>query len=627
MRILGIQIKEGCSLEVVKGLKPGWYPFVDCTMSKDNNTICWKKRNDFYGRLYQLQQDLPQITVSCIVGKNGSGKTTLLDIMYRIINNFSYNLVSDSELNSIDLSIAGGVNGLLFFECDNNIGYIENHSDGSVKLFYKTNADGLTSQISQVKYQETLHELFYTIAVNYSIHSMVFEDYTGKKEYKNKWLERLYKNEEEYFVPLSFTPERSNGQIDIFIERRKAERRLMTLAILLRSQSHNFLKDYKIERIEYSVNSNYEDNMNAILSSITVPKGLYGLVEYAVEGFKQSWKQHLNGLSISEDILEIIAKSLALEATHICFTYKSYSDYLKIADMHAAYERSEDILKAGNYDGVIHRIIKEQKESPILQDIHQILAYLLQDKMQTSGIINVEEFLNKFEKSSITYSMVYEKLPPVFFNCILYISKTGGKDTFKFEYLSSGEKQMLYSNSAILYHIYNIANAKADTRIIPYKHINIVLDEVELYAHPDFQRTYIHSFISLLSNMHINNSQLRSINLIIATHSPFILSDVPKENVLVLENGENRSIDGQTFCANIFDMLKSPFFLDSSIGEIAKSHLEKVIKAYNGDKELKHEFLSHRNFYLRLKDFIGDEYLKEEIGMMIDYIIEESQKS
>ena len=63
--------------------------------------------------------------------------------------------------------------------------------------------------------------------------------------------------------------------------------------------------------------------------------------------------------------------------------------------------------------------------------------------------------------------------------------------------------------------------------------------------------------------------------------------------------------------------------MDSSIGETAKYHLETIIKAYNGAIDLKKKIREKRDFYLYLKNKIGDEYLKGEITMMIDYIMNE----
>lgn len=106
--------------------------------------------------------------------------------------------------------------------------------------------------------------------------------------------------------------------------------------------------------------------------------------------------------------------------------------------------------------------------------------------------------------------------------------------------MSSGEKQILQSASYILYHIKNIESIREDSYRKAYHHINLVLDEAELYFHPEMQRTMIANIIKMLSWCHINNTKIRSVNIIIVTHSPFVLSDVPKNRILYLKDGKLR---------------------------------------------------------------------------------------
>ena len=272
--------------------------------------------------------------------------------------------------------------------------------------------------------------------------------------------------------------------------------------------------------------------------------------------------------------------------------------------------------------------MEEQNMTSILQNIHQILAYYSCNEAKDSGTIDIDDLCRKrLQSVNIpfrTYLEVFELLPPVYFKCSLIFKKDGTDDTFELKNMSSGERQMLYSNSAILYHIINIVNATEDTRIIRYKHINIIYDEVELYAHPEFQRDFIFKLITLLRNIHIDSNLIRSINIIIATHSPFIVSDVPDNNILALKNGEVCEINGQTYCANIYDLLKNSFFLDYPMGEMARKRIDEVVQAYNQeDKEMKKKICDNPSFYTYLSDIIADQYLKKSISIMTGAILDE----
>ncbi len=77
------------------------------------------------------------------------------------------------------------------------------------------------------------------------------------------------------------------------------------------------------------------------------------------------------------------------------------------------------------------------------------------------------------------------------------------------------------------------------------KNFIILVDEPDLHLHPERQRQYIAKLINVFSTLNV------SIHFIIATHSPFILSDIPKQNIHILKDGkeilENKE---NTFGAN-----------------------------------------------------------------------------
>ena len=98
-------------------------------------------------------------------------------------------------------------------------------------------------------------------------------------------------------------------------------------------------------------------------------------------------------------------------------------------------------------------------------------------------------------------------LPPSFFYVNIQMERSGGKkesaenafpltfpitfslhETFTLESMSSGERQFLNSISYALYQIKILESVNDGYHRVHYNHINIVLDEAELYYHPDYQR-------------------------------------------------------------------------------------------------------------------------------------------
>ena len=171
-----------------------------------------------------------------------------------------------------------------------------------------------------------------------------------------------------------------------------------------------------------------------------------------------------------------------------------------------------------------------------------------------------------------------------------------------FEGLSSGERQVAYTLGNIAYHLKNIQSVNEDKYRIPYHHVNIIMDEVELYFHPDYQRRLISMLISCLSWSHIDRRKIRSINLIVATHSPFVLSDIMTENSLYLKDGKPVKVNKQTFGGNYYNMLKGSFFFrDSAIGEVSSNNIRQWV----AEKKQTGEIPSRE-----VLDLVGDPFIK-----------------
>lgn len=154
--------------------------------------------------------------------------------------------------------------------------------------------------------------------------------------------------------------------------------------------------------------------------------------------------------------------------------------------------------------------------------------------------------------------------------------KSSTKDVFSFSQLSSGEKQLVYTTSSILYHIRNLNSIRGNYRRVKYNHINIILDEIELYFHPELQRQFVNNLIRSIENLQF---KIESINIQMATHSPFILSDIPKNNVLFLESGKSIEdrMQEDTFGANIHTLLQNGFFINGvPIGDFAKQKINQM---------------------------------------------------
>ena len=124
----------------------------------------------------------------------------------------------------------------------------------------------------------------------------------------------------------------------------------------------------------------------------------------------------------------------------------------------------------------------------------------------------------------------------------------------------------------------------------------------------------IKNIIIFLNELYIQ--QNLKFHIIFATHSPIILSDIPKNNVIFLRKDENQTKtvvtdlakNNNTFAASIFELYKESFFIDTTTtGSFAKEIINKAIESDN--KELKKYIINSIGDKL-LKGLINGEYQK-----------------
>lgn len=148
--------------------------------------------------------------------------------------------------------------------------------------------------------------------------------------------------------------------------------------------------------------------------------------------------------------------------------------------------------------------------------------------------------------------------------------------------MSSGERQIINSLSTMAYHLSNIDSVwdrvSDVSNEITYKNICVFFDEMDLYLHPEFQTRMIDVMIKIVQGLHLKH--IKGIQVICATHSPFILSDILRNNVLYLQKGSEYKSDKKirTFAANIGDLLCDSFFMkEGLIGCFARDNVESLV--------------------------------------------------
>lgn len=226
---------------------------------------------------------------------------------------------------------------------------------------------------------------------------------------------------------------------------------------------------------------------------------------------------------------------------------------------------------------------------------HQKSAKLLSEGCAKNAEIKrflTDSGFNRYLDCELYYNAIEDKndvgsaLPPPFFDFDFVISRDDDSQYYLLSRMSSGERQLLNSSSSVVYHLKNIAKSKAQGIKIIYHNVNVILEEVELYFHPEYQRRFIKYLLEQIQNAHLPSDM--AINLLFITHSPFILSDIPRQQVLFLKDGKmDRSMQEDTFAANIHTLLQNGFFLNSvPIGDFAKEKISEMFKILNKSESL-----------------------------------------
>lgn len=625
-QIIAIKPIKGCHKKYLKLLNEDsiYYLYREFTIDENNDRISFEKK--IPEQLYDvecLNNEKVKICISAISGKNGSGKSTLIELMFLAINNFSFRL--NKKNKKADLIYVDDVRVEFYFKT------FSIQRNKGVEKFYKVKV--FDNEVTIYRYKKVkggfelyqpaisddiykLQDFFYTVTINHSHYAYNTDDL-------GDWLNGLFHKNDAYQTPLVLNPMRTRGDFKISTENHLVKSRLIS-NLVKPTTKFNFKK--------------LTDNLEAIELDITLndTKREKIIYELPTDDPKINEKIKLKDLNLNEDLiykkinkyykfsydsnnkkkLRIALDYLKYKLVNICVTYSDYDKYFSKNNKKFNEELLDEYFKE----------LFVNDESHITFKLKQTLNYIrfsnsnIPIKKQRVPLKNISDFISKIKEDK-NYSKInaIELIPPPFFNTDIILNSEKN-EKIEFKTLSSGEKQKIYSISSILYHLSNLDSVKNTRTKTAYTNVNIILEEIELYFHPEMQRNFINDILNSISGIELY--KIKAINFCFVSHSPFILSDIPKENIMFLENIDNKAIqilkDKSTFGANIHDLLKDGFFMNKgSIGEFAKRRITETIQWINSIREEKVKPFKE-DFELLVKD---KEYHKNIIEIIDEPII------
>jgi predicted ATPase len=274
-----------------------------------------------------------------------------------------------------------------------------------------------------------------------------------------------------------------------------------------------------------------------------------------------------------------------------------------------------EVFSLPTFDKLLYKKVSRSGKPLKEKRIKDIVKHKIFDidfsKCKTSNDIE-EKFSNDFSKNII--DIVEEDLYKIE-DLLIYVDlEMESTNKLSFSHLSSGQKILLSYIGIILRTYIKLKKTDKDT-------FNIYIDEFETSLHPSWQKKFLDFLVKMLESLHITNNYI--VNIIITSHSPFLLSDIPKQNIIFLdkdENGKCKVVNGlkdkkQTFGANIHTLLSDSFFMeDGLMGEFAKSKIDDVINYLHG-KESK---IKSDDEAQKLIHIIGEPIVKNQLQRMLD---------
>jgi predicted ATPase len=568
-----------------------------------------EKNNSFSNDFFQSEDCDAPSNISIITGSNGTGKTTFFKGLRTIIE--------------------------------------EDHNDtfGWCLIYESTTSDGIKKTIKANKYSNVrekylinnlgsfpnIETVFYSPIYSHSIYPIVDEQEIGI-DVSSDWI--AYQD----------TEEKRSGRLNfddiIYHKSSETKRRIKSLA---QSEIRTIISDYFQIPVTVLLNSVRLDFPNEIggRTGTNVPEVFQifydKLMKLAsVSVFKHRDNRDLKSKTYSfflRHTLLVIFKHLDL-TNHFLDKGNVSIDISEITDFEEGFFqffRNQDLINTGIVEGLTAFAKSVIFKSPNLKafDSNTEIEINIEDAytlIQHQEVLAIE--LSRFIGD-------YESFKPFL--------------DFNWSNLSSGEELFINLLSRLSFSANKLKDKIVKNNIqdinnnsLVNMNIVVILDEPEYGFHVQWQRELVEllrksvvpifnfSFKYFDDGNFVRNILVNSnVQVIIGTHSPILLSDIPHYNCSFFKkvNGETEVLNGigsRTFGANIHEILSNSFFLEESgfLGAFSTKYISQILTEINNNEITQEHWTSLEKRILH----IGEPIIRNKLTDLLNDKLESNNK-
>ena len=566
--------------------------------------------------------------ITAVIGKNGSGKTTLLDMIAKILcvgpfgeYNFIIAFIKNNEI------YVYAKEGLINKKIEHDFKLItfenQNIKESICKDMIKNTSVVFFSNIVNLRNKQINSSIMKNNFFNISIEEDINKGYIEPEIELN----REYINQK--FVDQRFIDNRANREIKNkmternikFLSQNNSILKIETISLYFKcyqtlgifTSSLDKLRYYRednsikrsdnyIKKLNYSVTRKekeiYEEIERELLSLHNNKRKTFLYIAYfiLIDKFFEELYNKINNNEIinliNNEIEEKVKRSKAIEMIYQVIGVIKNIEIDKIRKSYQKRNYIEDSISniVNEFKNFLQEICKKYQQT--LRNLNLIIR-------NTKIVVDIFRLYGKGEMQS---RKVLHQIMPVIFvpneeiKELYEIVNTDNNfiEMFNLEFkgLSSGQQALLNMYSSF----YDVLDKIEDK-----KNVLVLMDEPELYFHPEWQRKYIYFIVEFFNTYYKN----KNVQIIFTSNSPYVLSDLNNSSVIMMEKEE----ENKTFAGNIMNLLIDNYFMEDTIGKFAEEKIKGIVN------RVKNKEVNSDDF--KIIDQIGEDVIRKNIEEMI----------